>query len=71
MCGSDFGKYINASGDQFWLPNCEKCDHCNRCYLQKRLQELSETVFNIGREMAGRTDFIYNGRLIKDSESEE
>ena len=72
MCGSDFGKYINVFGDRLWLPNCEECGHYNRCYLQRKLQELSETIFNINREMAGRTDFVHNGKqLIKLQESEE
>lgn len=50
-------------------PKCEICINQNNCLLLKsllkELSEARETIFNYGREKAGRTDFIYNGRVIK------
>ena len=45
-------------------PNCELCIHRNDCSLLKELLEARETIFNYGREKAGRSDFIYNGRVV-------
>lgn len=45
-------------------PNCEMCINRNGCSLLKELSEARETIFNYGREMSGRTDFIYKGRVV-------
>lgn len=45
-------------------PNCEMCINRNDCSLLKELSEARETIFNYGREMSGRTDFIYKGRVV-------
>lgn len=45
-------------------PNCELCTNRNNCSLLKELSEARETIFNYGREKAGRTDFIYKGRVM-------
>lgn len=45
-------------------PNCEKCINRNDCSLLEELSEARETIFNYGREMSGRTDFIYKGRVV-------
>lgn len=45
-------------------PNCEKCSNRNDCSLLKELLEARETIINYGREMSGRTDFIYKGRVV-------
>lgn len=45
-------------------PNCETCINRNDCSLLKELSEARETIFNYGREMSGRTDFIYKGRVV-------
>lgn len=45
-------------------PNCEMCVNRNDCSLLKELSEARETIFNYGREMSGRTDFIYNGQVV-------
>ncbi len=47
-------------------PNCEKCINRNNCSLLKELSKARETIFNINRERSGRSDFIYNGRLIRE-----
>ncbi|MBR4656559.1 MAG: hypothetical protein IKO68_08350 [Oscillospiraceae bacterium] len=47
-------------------PNCEKCSNRNDCSLLKELSEARETIFNYGREKAGRTDFIYKGRVVSE-----
>lgn len=46
-------------------PDCDNCKHFNECDVRKALKELRETIFNIGREKAGRTTFIYNGELVE------
>jgi len=46
-------------------PNCEKCINRDDCSLLKELIEARETIFNYGREMSGRTDFIYKGRVVQ------
>lgn len=45
-------------------PKCETCINRDDCSLLKELSEARETIFNYGREKAGRTDFIYKGRVV-------
>lgn len=49
-----------------YTPNCENCPHYKECAVIKSLKEAKETIFNIGREKSGRTDFMYNGRIERD-----
>lgn len=48
-----------------YIPDCENCPHFYDCTVRKALKEARETIFNIGREKAGRSDFVHNGRLEK------
>ena len=45
-------------------PNCELCNNRNNCSLLKELSEARETIYNYGREMSDRTDFIYKGQVV-------
>ena len=51
-------------------PNCDTCEHRNDCSLLKELREARETIFNYGREKAGRTDFVFHGKIVH-SENED
>lgn len=46
-------------------PNCEMCINRNDCSLLKELSKARETIFNYGRKISGRTDFIYNGHIVQ------
>ena len=48
-----------------YIPDCDKCEHHSDCSVRKALKEARETIFNIGREKAGRDTFIHNGKLVK------
>ena len=37
-----------------YKPNCEECKHFNNCIVRKELKEKQDTIFNLGREKAGR-----------------
>lgn len=54
-----------------YYPNCEFCKHRQECYVVNELKEARETIWNINREMSGRKDFIFNGKLIPAEESEK
>lgn len=45
-----------------YVPDCENCIHREDCAVLKALCELRETMWNIGRAEAGRTDYILNGK---------
>ena len=51
-----------------YKPDCERCNKFNVCTIQKELKELRETIFNIGREASGRTDFIKDGKIYANKE---
>ena len=51
-------------------PNCDFCEHYQDCTVRKALKEARETIFNIGRERAGRKDFVVNGKLIQADKEE-
>lgn len=44
-------------------PNCELCTNRNNCSLLKELSEARETIYDYGRKMSDRTDFIYKGQV--------
>ena len=49
-----------------YMPKCDRCEHYKSCVVQKRLAELSQTLWNISREKCGRTDGIVDGKYVKD-----
>lgn len=53
------------------IPNCDLCNYQNNCEILKSLKEARETIFNINREKSGRSDFIYNGRLIHEDREDK
>lgn len=56
--------YISREAAARMTPNCEMCINRHDCSLLKELNEARETIYNYGREKAGRTDFIYKGRVV-------
>ena len=48
-----------------YMPKCNMCEHYNSCVVQKRLTELSQTLWNISREKSGRTDGFVDGKYVK------
>ena len=57
-------------GKLMYIPDCDTCEHHNECSIKKALKEARETIFNIGREQAGRNDFILDGKLVKPKEDD-
>ena len=45
-----------------YIPDCENCPHYKECAVKQALKEARETIFNIGREMSGQTDFVRDGK---------
>lgn len=45
-----------------FVPDCANCEHHDECVVMKSNQEMSETLWNIGREQSGRSDYILNGK---------
>lgn len=53
-----------------YVPDCESCTRKNDCVMRKGLKEARETIWNIGREKSGRTDYILNGKYHQAEEGE-
>ena len=53
-----------------FIPDCENCEHRGECSVLKSNQEMSETLWNIGREQSGRNDYILNGKYYATEEGE-
>ena len=54
-----------------YIPDCDNCEHYFDCAVKKSLKEARETIFNIGREKAGREDFVLDGKRILAQEAED
>ena len=45
-----------------YVPGCDNCEHRRDCAMFEANRELKETIWNIGREKPGRSDYILNGK---------
>lgn len=53
-----------------YVPDCEHCKNRQDCAMLKGMRDARETIWNIGREKSGRTDYILNGKYYPAEEGE-
>lgn len=54
-----------------FIPDCDNCEHSGCCAVLKSNKEMSEALWNIGREQSGRSDYILNGKYYPEEPLEE
>lgn len=54
-----------------YVPDCDNCPHYYECAVKKELPDVRETLWNMGRAAAGRSDYFLNGKYYPPKEEHD